>query len=107
RGFLYCISVTGITGERDRLPEEVRDYLAGLRRRTELPLCVGFGVSRPEHASMLREWADGIIVGSAIVRRLEGAASHDDQAIEEVRQLVQSLMDALNPRGLLTSGPRG
>lgn len=106
RGFLYCISVTGITGERERLPEEVRDYLAGLRRLTELPLCVGFGVSRPEHASMLRDWADGIIVGSAIVRRLEGAASHEAQAIEEVRQLVQALREALNPQGLLTSGPR-
>src|SRR5207249_10718871 len=47
-GFLYCVSVTGITGERDRLPPELLDQLRWLRTQTTLPLCVGFGVSRPE-----------------------------------------------------------
>src|SRR5204862_5366193 len=61
-GFLYCVSVTGITGERDRLPEELLDQLRWLRGQTDLPLCVGFGISRPEHVRMLREAADGIIV---------------------------------------------
>src|SRR5947199_5395391 len=64
-GFLYCVSVTGITGERDRLPDELLDQLRWLRTQTELPLCVGFGISKPEHVRMLREAADGIIVGSA------------------------------------------
>src|SRR5581483_5450084 len=70
-GFVYVVSVVGITGERDRLPAQLRDMLARLRRVTELPLCVGFGVSRPEHVRELREVADGVIVGSALVRKLE------------------------------------
>jgi tryptophan synthase alpha chain len=103
RGFLYCMSVTGITGERDRLPSHLQDYLGGLRRHTELPLCVGFGVSRPEHAALLRDWADGVIVGSAIVRRLESADTHPAEALLEVRKLVESLMAALNPESSLTT----
>src|SRR5207302_4093433 len=57
-GFLYCVSVTGITGERSRLPEELPDQLTWLRRQTDLPLCVGFGISRPEHVRLLRPLAD-------------------------------------------------
>src|SRR5438128_818967 len=53
-GFLYCVSVTGITGERARLPDGLREQLAWLRGQTDLPLCVGFGVSRPEHVRVLR-----------------------------------------------------
>src|SRR5262249_5483855 len=74
-GFLYGVSVTGITGERERWPDELLDQLAWLRTQTSLPLCVGFGVSKPAHVKMLREAVDGIIVGSAIVRRLEQAAT--------------------------------
>src|SRR5262245_37311086 len=70
-GFVYCVSVTGITGERERLPEDIRGQLALLRKHTDLPLCVGFGISRPEHVRILREHADGVIVGSALVRRME------------------------------------
>jgi tryptophan synthase alpha chain len=97
-GFLYCVSVTGITGERDRLPPELLDQLAWLRQQTHLPLCIGFGISRPEHVRMLREAADGIIVGSAIVRRVEQAGKRPlDEVIREVGNLAQSLAAALNP----------
>jgi len=92
-GFLYCISVAGITGERDRLPDELLGQLRRIRTMTELPLCVGFGISRPEHVRMLRDEADGIIVGSAIVRRIEKIG--DDWS--PVRDLVRSLIDSLNP----------
>lgn len=107
RGFLYCISVTGITGERDRLPEHLHEYLAGWRRQTSLPLCVGFGVSRPEQARRLRDWADGIIVGSALIRRLESAETHPDEALREVRELVESLVEALNSESSLTKSRTG
>jgi len=70
-GFLYCVSVVGITGERDFIPEPLRDQLARLRNLTDLPLCVGFGVSKPEHVAHLKDIADGVIVGSAIVRHQE------------------------------------
>ncbi len=95
-GFIYCVSVTGITGERDRLPAELLDQLAWLRTQTDLPLCVGFGISRPEHVAMLRDVADGIIVGSALVRKMEQAGTRPvDQLIEEAGNLVRSLGAAL------------
>jgi tryptophan synthase alpha chain len=97
-GFLYCVSVTGITGERDRLPPELLEQLAWLRRQTALPLCAGFGISRPEHVQMLREVADGIIVGSAFVRHLEKAGSQSLDAVSAaLGELAQSLAAALNP----------
>ena len=94
-GILYCMSVAGITGERDRLPDELLAQLRRLRGMTDLPLCVGFGISRPEHVRMLRDEADGVIVGSAIVRRLEKAAGDWPAARAELLALVRSLMDAL------------
>src|SRR5262249_37826516 len=69
-GFLYCVSVVGITGERTQVPPALLDQLRWLTSQTPLPLCVGFGISRPEHVRLLRDVADGIIVGSALVRRL-------------------------------------
>jgi tryptophan synthase alpha chain len=96
-GFLYCVSVTGITGERDRVPDELRGQLAWLREQTPLPLCVGFGVSRPEHVRTLRDVADGIIVGSAIVRRVEQAGERPfGDIVREVGELAQSLIEALH-----------
>jgi tryptophan synthase alpha chain len=97
-GFLYCVSVTGITGERDRLPPELLDQLAWLRGQTTLPLCIGFGISRPEHMRMLRAAADGIIVASALVRRVEQAGTRQlDEVVREVGDLAQALAGALNP----------
>src|SRR5260370_19000038 len=97
-GFLYCVSVTGITGERDQLPPELLDQLAWLREQTNLPLCVGFGVSKPAHVRMLRDATDGVIVGSAIVRQVEHAATKPlAEVAASVAALVQSLAAALNP----------
>jgi tryptophan synthase alpha chain len=91
-GFLYCVSVVGITGERAQLPPELIEQLRWLRTQTELPLCVGFGISTSEHVRMLRDAADGIIVGSAIVRRIERAGA---DAVREVGELVSCLAAAL------------
>jgi tryptophan synthase alpha chain len=97
-GFLYCVSVTGITGERDKLPDELLGQLTWLRGQTDLPLCVGFGISKPEHVRMLREVADGVIVGSALVRRLEAVGTRPvPEVVQEVGNLAQSLAEALNP----------
>ena len=99
-GFLYCVSVTGITGERSSLPAELPAQLAWLRQQTDLPLCVGFGVSRPEHVRMLRPLVDGVIVGSALVRRLEQATQRPlAEVTAEIGSLVQSLAEALNAGG--------
>ena len=92
-GFLYCVSVVGITGERRQLPPELLDQLRWLRTQTDVPLCVGFGVSTPEHIRMLKPAADGVIVGSAIVRQLTAAR---DVVVREIGEQVQTLSDALN-----------
>lgn len=96
-GFLYCVSVVGITGARIELPPELLDQLRWLRTKTDLPLCVGFGISKPEHVQMLKPAADGVIVGSHLVRRLENAGKIS--AAEFVKQMgdeVEVLASALN-----------
>jgi tryptophan synthase alpha chain len=69
-GFVYYLSVSGITGERDRLPENIETNLRQLRSVTKRPVCVGFGISKPEHLAQLAPLADGAIVGSAIVKKM-------------------------------------
>ena len=96
-GFVYCVSVVGITGERDKIPEALQQQLRQLRTMTNLPLCVGFGVSRPEHVKQLRGFADGVIVGSALVRKLEQAKENPAAALDEIGALVRELAKALNP----------
>jgi len=73
-GFIYCVSVAGITGARAELPDNLKQYLLDVRSKTTKPLVVGFGVSKPEQVRALSEVADGVIVGSAIVRQIEAAA---------------------------------
>jgi tryptophan synthase alpha chain len=95
-GFLYYVSITGITGERASLPAELVDQLKWLRTQTSLPVCVGFGISKPEQVRLLREVADGVIVGSAIVRRAEeiGRRPLADVA-GEIGRFAASLIEAL------------
>jgi tryptophan synthase alpha chain len=94
-GFLYCVSIVGITGERDRLPDTLKGQLQKLRAMTDLPLCVGFGVSKPAQVKELREIADGVIVGSALVRRLEKAKTDRAGAIAEIASAVAELSGAV------------
>lgn len=98
-GFLYCVSVTGITGERGQIPAALLDQLRWLRTQTALPLCVGFGVSTPEHVRTLRDVADGVIVGSALVRKLELVGQRPWTEVQaEVAKLARSLAAALDAR---------
>lgn len=90
RGFIYCISIAGTTGVRDQLPTELREQLKWLHTQTKLPLAVGFGVSRPEQVDELRGLADGIIVGSAIVRQM-GAIATDGMSVAEALQNIGQL----------------
>jgi tryptophan synthase alpha chain len=95
-GFLYYVSVTGITGERSELPPSLVENVSWLRTQTDLPICIGFGISRPEHMKLLAPVADGLIVGSAIVRRVAEAASRPRGAVlKEVGDYAASLMAAL------------
>ena len=95
-GFLYYVSVTGITGERTELPREIVDNVAWLRTQTDLPICIGFGVSRPEHVRLLAPVADGLIVGSAIVRRIAEVSTRPRQEVlREIGDYVSELLAAL------------
>jgi tryptophan synthase alpha chain len=97
-GFIYVVSTTGTTGERAKLPEQLIGHLTWLRGQTSLPLCVGFGISTPEQARLLRGVADGVIVGSAFVRRIEQAAGRPvSDVVTGVGELAASLLTALNP----------
>lgn len=95
-GFLYFVSVTGITGERNQVPPGLVENVAWLRERTELPICIGFGISNAQTAATLAPVADGVIVGSAIVRRIAEADSRE-AAVSSVTALAREIVAAINP----------
>jgi len=95
-GFIYYVSVAGITGERTALPPELVDNVRWLREQTELPICIGFGISRPEHVRLLAPVADGLIVGSAIVRRMaEAAVKPREEVLDTIGDYVEELLAAM------------
>ena len=94
-GFLYYVSVTGITGERRALPSDLIDNVRWLGEQTELPICIGFGISDPETAAQLAPVCDGLIVGSAIVRRIADAGG-GQASIEAAAQFVTQLRTAID-----------
>jgi tryptophan synthase alpha chain len=89
-GFIYLVSLTGVTGARAKLPEELESFVARVRKRTEKPLCVGFGVSTPEQARRIGKVADGVIVGSRIIQLLD-----EDKSLRNASSFVKCLRDAL------------
>ena len=86
-GFVYLVSVLGITGERAALPVELAQFVRRVRTHTEKPLAVGFGISTPEQAAAVGEIADGIIVGSALIKAVGGT----DDPVTAAREFVLSL----------------
>ncbi len=101
RGFLYYVSVTGITGARKELPPELREGLKRVKSLVRCPVGVGFGISRPDQVAMLSGNTDGVIVGSAIVRLIEANTREENgklkagpDLVQEVGNFVRSLKDA-------------
>lgn len=95
RGFVYCVSSLGVTGERAKMSERLRDMVAGVRQHTALPVAVGFGVSGPEQARNIASFADGVIVGSAYVRRIEHVLANAP-ASTQTQAVCASLTDFTN-----------
>ncbi len=91
-GFLYYIARTGVTGARSELTETLEEEVAGLRELTGLPVAVGFGISRPEHARRVARVADGAVVGSALIDALE-------RSEEAFRELAAELAEAVHGVG--------
>jgi tryptophan synthase alpha chain len=94
-GFVYCVSVAGVTGARTELPADLRDYLARVRRCTNLPLAVGFGLSRREHIAQLAGVAEGAVVASAIMDII--SASPPKERAKAVREYVEVLSGRRRP----------
>jgi tryptophan synthase alpha chain len=92
RGFVYCVSLTGVTGARRALASDVAEFVGRVRRHTGLPIVVGFGISTAAHVSALRGSADGIVVGSAAIDVVTNAAP--ERRAEQLRDYVASLAAA-------------
>lgn len=88
-GFIYVVTLTGITGERTELPEYLAEFIARLRAETTQPLVMGFGISKPEHARMMTGLVNGFIVGSALVKAAE-------DGVDAVHDLARTLRQALD-----------
>ena len=92
-GFLYCVSALGVTGVRDKISTDIAAMIAEVRKvNPTIPCAVGFGISKPEQASKIAKVADGVIVGSAIVKLLE---AHGKQAPSPVFEYVMGMKNAL------------
>jgi tryptophan synthase alpha chain len=91
RGFIYLVSVTGVTGVRDKLPANLEAFLAMVRRVATQPLCVGFGISTPEQARQVARIADGVIVGSRIIQLMEA-----EDEFTSVSNFIKGLRHALD-----------
>ncbi len=95
RGFIYCISVTGVTGIREEFSPKVGESLKIIRNYTNLPLAIGFGISTPAQAREAAKYADAVIVGSAVVHLIEEAEGDLAKMIPEVSRFVRSLKEAI------------
>jgi tryptophan synthase alpha chain len=94
QGFIYLVSVTGVTGMRTQIETRVSDILNKIRGYTDKPIGVGFGISQPEHATQVREWgADAVIVGSAVVKRL--AEGTPTQGLDAVGEFCHQIKNAI------------
>ncbi|MEK6691908.1 MAG: tryptophan synthase subunit alpha [Nitrospirota bacterium] len=95
RGFIYYVSITGITGAKIEEMDSINKSIERIREDTDKPIAVGFGISAPEEAKRIAEWADGIIVGSAIVRIIEENID-DPSLISKVGEFVKSLSTGIS-----------
>jgi tryptophan synthase alpha chain len=97
-GFLYMVSLLGVTGARTQLPAELQQHLRVLRGITTKPICVGFGIGTPEQAASAGEAADGVIVGSAIVQLVEKHSGSGD-LVTTIGDFIASLKEPLRRAG--------
>ncbi|MEE8581090.1 MAG: tryptophan synthase subunit alpha [Myxococcota bacterium] len=99
RGFLYYVSLTGVTGARRELAQGIERSVRAAQALSKLPVCVGFGIATKEHAAQVGAYADGVVVGSAIVDRIEQSRSRE-QAVDAVADFVAMLKQPLSGGGV-------
>ncbi|MHB1391077.1 MAG: tryptophan synthase subunit alpha [Thermoleophilia bacterium] len=93
-GFIYCVSVAGVTGARTDLSDQLPAFLRRIKNRTQVPLAVGFGVSTPEHAAVVASYADGVIIGSRLIKMVSDAPDIDT-ACRQVVDFLKSVNEVL------------
>ncbi|MGH8004168.1 MAG: tryptophan synthase subunit alpha [Limisphaerales bacterium] len=96
--FSYCVSVTGVTGERKKTSAELKDFLLSVRMRTKKPFVVGFGISTPEQVRQVAPYSDGVVVGSALVKMFLEKQNHK-AALRTASLLVSKMAGSLNGTG--------
>ena len=91
RGFIYMVSLTGVTGARETLPPELEDFVHRVRKKARQPLCVGFGIATPEQAQRVAAIADGVIIGSRIIQLIE-----EDTTLARLCSFISGMRKALD-----------
>ena len=94
-GFIYYVSLTGVTGIRSKLNKDIRAQLTIIKKNTHLPIGVGFGISSPNHAKSVSQWADAVVVGSAIIKIIENS-KNKKLMLQKVGKFVYSLKKAMS-----------
>lgn len=95
-GFIYTVSLTGVTGARTGLSDQVKPLITRLKEHTDKPICVGFGISTPEHAAAVAgAGADGVIIGSRIVKMIEDNLDNPETMKTQIGDFIRSVQDAL------------
>ena len=93
-GFIYCVSSPGVTGVREKLPEELAERVRRLKAESDLPVAVGFGIATPEQVAMVTSVADGAIVGSALVKTIAAALDRGEDPVRAAGDFVERLAAA-------------
>ena len=95
-GFIYTVSLLGVTGSREKLSEQVEELIAKLKKLTGVPVCVGFGISKPEHASKVAAaGADGVIIGSKIVKIIEENLDNKEKTLAEISTFIKEVKSSI------------
>jgi len=95
-GFIYTVSVLGVTGSRDKLSGTVDGLISKLKKLTDVPVCVGFGISKAEHAATVAQaGADGVIIGSKIVGLIENNLNDQDKMLSEISAFLTEVKSAI------------
>lgn len=95
-GFIYTVSILGVTGSRDRLSESIQGLIAKLKSLTNVPVCVGFGISKPEHAAaVVSTGADGVIIGSKLIQIIEHNLQNKNKMLAEISTFLKDIKAAM------------
>jgi len=98
-GFIYTVSLLGVTGSREKLSDTIEELVGKLKKLTSVPVCVGFGISKPEHAAAVASaGADGVIIGSKIVGLIENNLGDREKILAEISTFLSDVKSAISPR---------